>query len=373
MSKKKVIAGLIALVSVSSSIIPVSYASNENIALNTEVHASQTQNNPYIQQYNKENGITSKSLNSSLSEDDETVYKTLTIYYQEDVKVGKILAQVAKDTDVQIKATSLKKEDKIDVMHKIKEVYSSVKESSDQKVLVDFIERYAKDSKDIASIQFLDAVRPQPTKTLIPQPEEDKKKGVSTSTAQNPAATLNSSFNAATAAEWAYNNYNRYSTDFPAFTKWGSDCTNFVSQALLKGGLAMTGNWYIYKKNNTYLVPESAEQLNYSWSLSDPSPWTSVKEFYSFWRGKYVYGTSRENYEEKHKEIFDRSIYRGDLVIFSKGLSGWITVATHVMIITEYDSTNKDFKLAGHSNERQAYPLLDAIKAYSNIDFYSFR
>ncbi|MFB0844526.1 amidase domain-containing protein [Paenibacillus oleatilyticus] len=279
---------MIALVSVSSSIIPVSYASNENNALNTEVHASQTRNNPYIQQYNKENGITSKSLNSSLSEDDETVYKTLTIYYQEDVKVGKILAQVAKDTDVQIKATSLKKEDKIDVMHKIKEIYSSVKESSDQKVLVDFIERYAKDSKDIASIQFLDAVRPQPSKTLIPQPEEDKKKGVSTSTAQNPAATLNSSFNATTAAEWAYNNYNRYSTDFPTFTKWGSDCTNFVSQALYKGGLAMTGNWYIYKKNNTYLVPESADQLNYSWSLSDPSPWTSVKEFYSYWRGKYV-------------------------------------------------------------------------------------
>jgi hypothetical protein len=41
------------------------------------------------------------------------------------------------------------------------------------------------------------------------------------------------------------------------------------------------------------------------------------------------------------------------------------------MIISAYDTSNKDFKLAGHSNERQALPLLDAISpAYGDYDYF---
>lgn len=179
-------------------------------------------------------------------------------------------------------------------------------------------------------------------------------------------------YDGGTAANWAYNNYNKYSTNFPAFKVWGSDCTNFVSQALYAGGKSMAGNWYCYKKNSKYLVPTNATQLNYSWRLSDPSPWISVVTFNDYWKPKStVHGYDNDNYKTNHAAIYQGvSIYRGDVVVLHKGVAGWITYPTHVMIISDYDLNNKDFKLAGHSKERQAYPLLQAITGYSYVEFF---
>jgi energy-coupling factor transporter ATP-binding protein EcfA2 len=117
----------------------------------------------------------------------------------------------------------------------------------------------------------------------------------------------------------------------------------------------------------------NAEQLNYSWSLSDPSPWISVSEFDKFWRPKATARYySHDYYTANHETIYGYAIYRGDAVILHKGIAGWITIPTHAMIISRYDTANKDFKLAGHSNERQAYPLLSAIANYSEVEFISF-
>lgn len=59
---------------------------------------------------------------------------------------------------------------------------------------------------------------------------------------------------------------------------------------------------------------------------------------------------------------------KGDVVVFHKGIAGIATVPTHLMIISAYDSANKDFKLAGHTNNRQALPLLEARLNYSTIE-----
>ncbi|GKX31552.1 hypothetical protein SH1V18_40320 [Vallitalea longa] len=41
----------------------------------------------------------------------------------------------------------------------------------------------------------------------------------------------------------------------------------------------------------------------------------------------------------------------------------------HAMIISGYDDENEDFLLAGHSNNRQAYELLNAIDNYIVVEF----
>jgi len=116
---------------------------------------------------------------------------------------------------------------------------------------------------------------------------------------------------------------------------------------------------------------KSAYELNYSWDLADPSPWISVDAFNAYWRPKStVHDYDHDNYVRNHKSIYNQPIYKGDVVVFHKGIAGFITWPTHIMIISGYDSANGDFLLAGHSNNRQAYPLLNAISDYSYIEFF---
>ncbi|MDP5277174.1 amidase domain-containing protein [Chengkuizengella axinellae] len=255
--------------------------------------------------------------------------------------------------------------------HLIEEVYNSV-ESNDQELLLGYLERYALSSDDKKSYKFLQKVNKEKNVKSEVDEKEDFDKGILSIKPINTVSALASTYSGTTAASWAYNNYNKYSTDFPAFTEWGSDCTNFVSQAMYHGGMAMGGDWYIYKKNDKYLVPKSATELDYSWDLADPSPWISVEQFRKYWDGRSVVNSfSRDYYESNHTTIYSSSIYKGDVVVFHQGVAGWITTPTHLMIISGYDTANRDFELAGHSNERRDLPLLDAIDVSGgNYDYF---
>lgn len=324
------------------------------------VHAEEKVNskdihNPYIQQYiNEQKKFKVKEGNNALVNpqiEDQIIKETLHTYYQEDLKVANLIHKLTNDKNLKVQTLSLSKEDKISVMHKIMEMYVSVKNTEEQKTLYSYLERYANSSGDKVSITFLEELTNQQKNEL------------------SNLAIAN--YNGPAAGDWAYNNYNKYSTNYPKFTgNFGTDCTNFVSQAMhVGGGKPQAGNWSISKKNSTYWVINSANELNYSWKLSDPSPWISVKEFSSYWNPKSkVHGMSHDSYRDNHSSVYNRSIYKGDVVVFHKGVAGWVTVPTHLMIISEFDTTNKDFKLAGHSNERQAYPLLSAISDYSYIE-----
>lgn len=153
----------------------------------------------------------------------------------------------------------------------------------------------------------------------------------------------------------------------------GGDCTNFVSQALYHGNMSMFDDWYCHKKNSTYLEPKSSTELDYSWTLADPSPWISVNEFDSFWSNYYnnYYEIKKDDYVNNHSNYYyNYPIYRGTVVILCTSTLWW-TKPSHAMIITGYDTANYDFRLAGHTYSRQDYPLLSAIENYASIRVYS--
>ncbi|WP_132946365.1 hypothetical protein [Tumebacillus sp. BK434] len=98
--------------------------------------------NPYVAQYFLEKA--NKPIQSDIVDpavEDQIVIEALTDYYSEDVKVAKILSTYQKDAFLFNKATSLKKEDKIDVMRTIEKVYKLIENKNDQQMVVGFLER----------------------------------------------------------------------------------------------------------------------------------------------------------------------------------------------------------------------------------------
>ena len=188
------------------------------------------------------------------------------------------------------------------------------------------------------------------------------------------SGTYNANFNSVTAGNWAYANWDKYSTDFPDFRNMpnSGDCTNFVSQALYHGGMMMHDTWSCHKNNDVYLQPETIAQLNYSWALADPSPWISAVQFARFWLPKCDdhYQYTRKEYTDNHETILYLPIIKGDVIILYKNNSWGVAVASHVMIVSAFDFVKKDFLLAAHTTDRQAHPLLTAISTYDSVQIY---
>lgn len=311
-----------------------------------------SQNNPYVTEYLAEHNQNGTHSYSKADTADDAISKNvLTYYYTEDLKVANILTKAC-NSDFTVLAISLQKQDKINVMHRIKDIYSTVPSSTEKSTLLAYMGRYATDSCDSDSIDFY--------KNTVSNMQR--------------LMSININYDGDSAADWAYNNYNQYSSDYPAFINFQSDCQNFVSQAMhVGGGMAMQGTWYCYKKNDTYLAPNSMDQLNYSWSLADPSPWISVAQFNSYWGSRVATEDySHDSYKLNHNSIYSHSIRKGDVIQLEEGIANWITYPTHAMIISQYDVANSDFKLAAHSHERQAYPLLQAINDYVGVKFFLF-
>lgn len=344
---KKMISVLLSIIILSSLGITVS-AEEENL-------------NPYIQAYenelkrNKKATIAEDNLVVDESVEDEIIRDALNEFYQLDLMVLEILKDVFPSNAIETKVLSSGREDKVEIMHMIIQKYDDITDKKDKDILIQFLKNYmqGKDGIDSQVEDFL---------LLIEIPERN-------------ARTTYRTYNYNAAGTWAYNNYSQYNRNYPEFTgSFGSDCTNFVSQAMhMGGGLPQFNNWYCTKKNNTYWVINSANQLNTSFSLSDPSPWISVKQFHDFWRKRATYYTfGKEYYKNNHQDVFNKNIYKGDIVLLRKFV-GFVSIPTHAMIISSYDHNTKDFKLAGHSNNRQAHPLLTAISDYSSINIITPR
>lgn len=82
--------------------------------------------------------------------------------------------------------------------------------------------------------------------------------------------------------KYARDNYNNHVSTYPRLTVYNNDdcdCANFVSQCMAAAGKRYSGNWRVYPKNGTYPTPIDSTKLNYSWQLSDPSPWISAEQF----------------------------------------------------------------------------------------------
>lgn len=345
--------------------------------------------NPYVQAYLNEKNNKSTQTNKNQSNDylvdpqveENIIIATLEEYYNQDIEVANVLKKHVKKSDLEKNVLAPEKNGKICTMKNIKEIFSNVTDVEEKKILLGYLKRYARSTKDDTSMEFLDKHQQTFPSINVDRNDAEKQGGV---VEGNPNVTSNltmsissytGSYYGGSAAQWAYNNYSSYSTSYPAFNNnYGSDCTNFVSQAMHTGGsMPMQGNWYCYMKNPVYLRPSSIYELNYSWSLSDPSPWISVKTFEDFWSDRVNYKFyAVDTYRTQHSTIYSGPIYRGDVVIFWQGVAGFASIPTHAMIISAYDSVNRDFLLAGHSRERQAYPLLSAISSYAEIEFIEF-
>ncbi|WP_369899725.1 amidase domain-containing protein [Bacillus manliponensis] len=330
-----------------------------SVSVYAEEGTNQNKQNPYIEQYlleQKSKFI--KAPDNPVADpkaEEQVIKEVLTNYYEGDLKVADLINKLTGDNSLKKQVTSLVKEDKITVMHKIKDIYSLATDENEKELFYGYLDRYAQDSGDEIAINFLEEITPKQT------------------VLSNLNGTL-ASYNGSAAGDWAYDNYNKYRRDFPRFTgQFGTDCTNFVSQAMhLAGGKPQSGNWYVSQKNSNYWIINSAAELDNSWSLSDPSPWISVEEFRDYWKpNATTHGFSRTRYESEHATIYNRSINKGDVVVLHKGVANWMTTPSHLMIISRYDPNKKDFLLAGHSNERQALPVLEAIASgpYDYIEF----
>lgn len=306
--------------------------------------ATGQENNGYITQFYKE-----YEENNITAEEEPIILESLQSYWEEDLKVAEILVETTGDSSLSDLVLSTGVEDKINAIQIIENNFKEV-DATEQEMFYQYIERHAKGTEDEETLNFLDSLDASHKENQI----------------DFRAAAA---YDGAGAGKWAYNNYNKYSKDYPKFTgSFGTNCTNFVSQAMLNGGgLSKQGDWTISRKNTKYHVINSAAELNYSWKLTDPSPWISVKEFSKFWRPKStVRGASKAQYLTQNQNYRGQKV--GDIVILSKGAAGVVTVPTHAMIITQV--TANDYNLAGNSVERQAHPLRTAIDAYSYVEFY---
>lgn len=148
---------------------------------------------------------------------------------------------------------------------------------------------------------------PSPTATATPSP---------TVTA-TPVSS--GGYNGATAAAYANTYWNSYNSAYPSFANAGGDCTNFVSQALYAGGIAMrpdppyTGNaaWYIRESRNkwSYSVPWVNSNDNDIFLLEHLPGVTQVASYYGVAPGKIVPSNGSQGdvvlYDWNNDGVFD--------------------------------------------------------------------
>lgn len=344
-----------------------------------------TNQNPYVEAYLNELAQKGAPLNSSKSDRSDETIASLNSYYQKDVELTTLIKEYApSDFDVSL-ISSIEKEDKISAMHMMQTIYNQIENDGCKSLVDDYFRRYAKDSGDSQAINFYNSIfdRKETRKLIMSeitatgieakQALEEALDG-SNSNVTRDTSTYDDDFSPVAAGQWAYNNYNLYNEDFPAFNNgFGSDCTNFVSQALYFGGMEMHDTWYCHKKNDEYPAPASAAQLDYSWTLEDPSPWISVEQFVSFWSSKTddYYEYTKADYTENHSDILSEPITKGDVIILCNKTLWWTTPA-HAMIVSAYDFTERDYLCAGHSNMRRDLPLVTAVSGYDVVQIYCF-
>lgn len=315
--------------------------------------------NPYIQGYT--NSLSSdkqvgKYELQSKEQIQQATISWLDSYYENDLHVAKTLELYSKEKSLITKVTSLDHADNIHVLKYIINLINKNTEmpENDINILTGYLDRYIPTSNDqdlIKEFSLINSTKTQNAKTL--------------------------SYNGYQAGYvYAYSYYNTYPSTYADLSVWdgGKDCTNFVSRCMeLGGGLAMQDSWYSYRINTVYPQPVSVSQLNYSWNLADPSPWISVLPWSDYWGSQStVYSYTRSQYINDHENIFYEDISYGDIVLFYT-VWGWRQGPCHEMIISRYDSSVKDFKLAGHSAERQAYALLEIFannSSYGSIAFF---
>ena len=173
-------------------------------------------------------------------------------------------------------------------------------------------------------------------------------------------------------ALYAMTNYNTYVQAYPNLTNLGGDCTNFVSQCMLASGIHPESEWNILRKNGNYTNISSVDQLNNSWSLSDPSPWISANEFKDFWisRISEAYRGTGLQILENPSLAWNLPVTEGCVVQKANNFMGIQGDSTHSMYVTGY-LNNNTYLLTYHTSNTLSKSLLEICEQDPN-SYYLF-
>jgi hypothetical protein len=158
-------------------------------------------------------------------------------------------------------------------------------------------------------------------------------------------------YNGATAATYADTYWQSYSPDWPSFAKKGGDCTNFVSQALYAGGIAMrpsppyTGDaaWYMLQSKGR----------RWSTSLS----WINVQSQRAFLQSLGATEVA-SYYGVAPGSLVPSNAAQGDVVLYDWDDDG---VYDHESIVVASDGSNPD-----------ATPNWDLVDAHTNNRYHAY-
>jgi hypothetical protein len=167
-------------------------------------------------------------------------------------------------------------------------------------------------------------------------------------------ASAASGYNGAAAAAYADTYWQSYNPAWPSFANSGGDCTNFVSQALYAGGIAMRTSppysgdaaWYMLKSKRrwSYAAPWVNAQDNSIFALQHLPGVKQVASYYGIAPGQMVADNAGQ----------------GDIVLYDFNNDG---VYDHEAIVTASDGTSWDLVDAHTNNRYHAYWTLAQYNA----------
>lgn len=177
---------------------------------------------------------------------------------------------------------------------------------------------------------------------------------------------------------YAINNYNKYVLAYPRLTQFEestADCANYASQCLIVSGqYHYQNNWKVYRKNGSYSIPRTIEELDASWELCQPaaSPWVSAKEFANFWKSKRVTYKKGSEIINNPEEVWNIGIGIGDVIqIAGSNIIGGLGASWHTMYVSDIDYDNSTYILSYHSNETKNKKLSDIVRIKTDEADYS--
>jgi hypothetical protein len=141
-------------------------------------------------------------------------------------------------------------------------------------------------------------------------------------------------YDGAAAAAYADTYWQNYSSAWPSFANRGGDCTNFVSQALYSGGIAMRTSPAYSGDAAWYMLPKTGRRWTYS------LPWINAQD-QSIFALRYLAGVAQvaSYYGVAAGETVADHASQGDIVLYDWNNDG---VYDHEAIVVASDGANPD-------------------------------
>lgn len=159
-----------------------------------------------------------------------------------------------------------------------------------------------------------------------------------------------------------YERFDNLEDKLRAQSRLGSDCTNFVSQCLVEGGVQMNDDFY-YKKQAEFVMIDG--QMSVSKISRDMSPsWCNASDSYEYFSDPdngYMKGDvlTINSIDELNNAVQNANIQTGDLLYLQNSDEG----VHHAMMLTQIQDGTISY--SAHSNDRINSPINS--KLYSKV------